>query len=118
VLCGFTGVTAAELDESRIAAEPGPVAGSVVVRLPAIAATTGAVLRLVGDLAPAGNSDVPDRLFALLDGAQTEIRTKEAVHRVLTTHDALAAVPAPTTLDLHRPLLGAVVELLLADRAR
>jgi hypothetical protein len=35
---------------------------------------------------------------------------------VLTTHDAVTAVPALTAVDLDRPLLDAVVELLLADR--
>jgi hypothetical protein len=42
------------------------------------------------------------------------LATKEAVHRVLTTHDALGAVPGLAALDLPRPLYDAVVELLLA----
>jgi hypothetical protein len=122
VLCGFAGVTGVEVDGElgdahTIAAQPGPVPGSVSVRLPAVAAADGAVLRLVGDTAPAGNTDVPERLFALLDRAQTEILRKELAHRVLTSHDALSAVPALAALDLPRPLFDALVELLLADGA-
>ena len=130
VLCGFAGVTGASVDptvpdaatspRSRSAgtaspAGPGPVPGSVTVRLPAVAAGEGAVLRLVGDLAPAGTPDVPGRLFTLLDRAQMELATKEAAYRVLTTHDPVAAVPALAVLGLERPLLDALVELLLAD---
>jgi hypothetical protein len=100
---------------TAVAVGPGPVPGSVSVRLPAVTADEGAVLRLAGDLAPAGNTDVPERLFTLLDRAQMELATKEAVHRVLTTHAPLAAVLALAALDLHRPLLDALVELLLAD---
>ena len=115
VLCGFAGVTAVEVDGTTHPAGPGPVAGSVGVRLPSIAATEGAVLRLVGDTTPAGNRDVPERLFALLDAAQIELTTKERVHRAVTTHDPARAVPALAALDLPRPLFTAVVELLLAD---
>ena len=70
----------------------------------------GAVLRLVGDTAPAGNRDVGERLFALLDAAQIKLATKEAVHRVVTGHDPARAVPALAALDLPRPLFTAVVE--------
>jgi alpha-glucosidase (family GH31 glycosyl hydrolase) len=115
VLCGFAGLTAVEVDGVAQPTAPGPVPGSVAVRLPEVAAPTGAVLRLVGDTAPAGNPDVPERLFTLLDRAQTAIAAKEAAYRVLTTHAPLAAVPALTALDLDRPLLAALVELLLAD---
>jgi alpha-glucosidase (family GH31 glycosyl hydrolase) len=116
VLCEFAGVTGAEVDGTTIAAETGPVPGSVTIRLPSVAAGVGTVVRLRGDLAPAGNTDVPARLFTLLDRAQMALATKEAVHRVLTTHDAVTAVPALTAVDLDRPLLDAVVELSLADR--
>jgi Glycosyl hydrolases family 31 len=115
VLCGFAGVTGAEVDGSAIDASPGPVPGSVVIVLPAVAADEGAVLRLRGDLAPAGNTDVPDRLFALLDRAQTSISSKESAYRVLTSHDAASAVQALAALDLPWPLFDAIVELLLAD---
>ncbi|MDT0349609.1 glycoside hydrolase family 31 protein [Pseudonocardia charpentierae] len=115
VLCGFAGVTAVEVDGAAHPAVPGPVAGSVAVRLPSVAATEGAVLRLVGDTTPADNRDVPERLFALLDAAQIELTTKERVHRAVTTHDPARAVPALAALDLPRPLFTAVVELLLAD---
>jgi hypothetical protein len=115
VLCGFTQVGGAEVNGTAVAVGPGPVPGSVSVRLPAVTADEGAVLRLAGDLAPAGNTDVPERLFTLLDRAQLELATKEAVHRVLTTHAPLAAVLALAALDLHRPLLDALVELLLAE---
>ncbi len=115
VLCGFAGLAAVEVDGVEQPTAPGPVPGSVAVRLPEVVASTGAVLRLVGDTAPAGNPDVPERLFALLDRAQTVIAAKEAAHRVLTTHAPLAAVPALVALDLDRPLLDALVELLLAD---
>ena len=114
VLCGFTGVTAVEVDGVEQATAPGPVAGSVTVRLPEVAAVAGAVLRLVGDTAPAGNRDVGERLFALLDAAQIMLATKEAVHRVVTGHDPARAVPALAALDLPRPLFTAVVELLMA----
>ena len=60
VLCGFAGVTAVEVDGAAHPAGPGPVPGSVAVRLPEVAATEGAVLRLVGDTTPAGNRDVPE----------------------------------------------------------
>jgi hypothetical protein len=122
VLCGFTDVTAVEVDGpgttgTRHPTGPGPVPGSVTVHLPEVAASTGAVLRLVGDTEPCGTIDVPDRLFTLLDRAQTELVTKEAVHRVVTTHSGLEAVAGLTALDLPRPLFDAVVELLLADAA-
>jgi hypothetical protein len=115
VLCGFAGVTTVEVDGTAHPAGPGPVGGSVAVRLPSVAATEGAVLRLGGDTTPAGNRDVPERLFALLDAAQIELTTKERVHRAVTTHDSARAVPALAALDLPRPLFAAVVELLLAD---
>ena len=85
------------------------------VRLPSVAAAEGAVLRLVGDSAAAGNRDIPERLFALLDAAQIELTTKDRVHRAVTTHEPARAVPALAALDLPRPLFTAVVELLLAD---
>jgi hypothetical protein len=93
------------------------VPGSVTVRLPSVAACEGVVLRLVGDTAAAGNRDVPERLFALLDAAQIELTTKERVHRAVTTHESARAVPALAALDPPRPLFTAVVELLLADPA-
>ena len=114
VLCGFAGVDGAETGGTTLPVGTGPVPGSVRVVLDAVAAGEGAVLRFTGDLTPAGNPDVPDRLFALLDRAQTALATKEDAHRVLSTHDRLAAVPALTALDLPRPLFDAVVELLLA----
>ena len=115
VLCGFAGVTAVEVDGTEQPTVPGPVPGSVSVRLPSVAAAEGAVLRLVGDTAPAGNRDIPERLFALLDAAQIELTTKERVHRAVTTHEPARAVPALAALDLPRPLFTAVVELLLAE---
>jgi hypothetical protein len=86
----------------------------VAVSIPEVTAEDGAVLRLVGDTTPAGNRDVGERLFALLDAAQIKLATKEAVHRVVTGHDPARAVPALAALDLPRPLFTAVVELLLA----
>ena len=116
VLCGFAGVTAVEVDGTGHAGRPGPGARQRVrAACRSVAATEGAVLRLVGDTTPAGNRDVPERLFALLDAAQIELTTKERVHRAVTTHDPARAVPALAALDLPRPLFTAVVELLLAD---
>jgi hypothetical protein len=115
VLCGFAGVTAVAVDGTAHPVVPGPLPNGVCVRLEDVAATEGAVLRLVGDTTPAGNRDVPERLFALLDAAQIELTTKERVHRIVTTHDPARAVPALAALDLPRPLFTAVVELLLAD---
>jgi alpha-glucosidase (family GH31 glycosyl hydrolase) len=142
VLCGFSDVReVAGLDGTTQPTVPGPVPdgvvrrgptdrgdptavlpsrtvpGSVSVRLPSVAAAEGAVLRLVGDLAPAGNRDIPERLFALLDAAQIELATKDRVHRAVTAHEPARAVPALAALDLPRPLFTAVVELLLADPA-
>ena len=118
VLCGFADVpevVVGGLDGTAQPTAPGPVPGSVSVRLPSVAAAEGAVLRLVGDIAPAGNRDVPERLFDLLDAAQIELTTKERVHRAVTTHEPARAVPALAALDLPRPLFTAVVELLLAE---
>jgi Glycosyl hydrolases family 31 len=113
VLCGFTEVTGVEVDGTEQPVEPGPVPGSVHVEVD-VAAGDGRVLRLTGDLGAAGNRDVGERVFALLDAAQIELATKEAVHRVVTEHDPARAVAALTALDLPRPLFTAVVELLLA----
>ena len=113
VLCGFTDVTGVEVDGTEQPTCPGPVTGSVSTSLE-VSVGEGAVLRLVGDTAPAGNRDVGERLFALLDAAQIKLATKEAVHRVVTGHDPARAVPALAALDLPRPLFTAVVELLLA----
>jgi hypothetical protein len=115
VLCGFAGITAVEIDGTEQPTVPGPVPGSVAVHLSSVSAADGAVVRLVGDITPAGNRDVPDRLFALLDAAQIELTTKERVHRAVTTHDRADAVPALVALGLPQPLFNAVVELLLAD---
>jgi alpha-glucosidase (family GH31 glycosyl hydrolase) len=117
VLCGFADVTGVEVDGRQVDAMRGPVPGSVMVRLPEVVGAAGAVLRLLGDTAPADTPDVPARLFALLDRAQMALATKEAVHRVLTIHDERAAVPALMALDLDAPLLDAFVELLLAGHA-
>ena len=114
VLCGFAGITGAEVDGAVVDAGPGPVPGSVTVHLPSVAAGTGAAARLVGDLAPAGNADVPERIFTLLDRAQMPLATKEAMLRVLTAHDGARAVTALAALDLPSPLFAAVTELLLA----
>ena len=117
VLCGFadvpevTGLDGSDADRPV----PGPVRGSVSIRLPSVAAAEGAVLRLVGDTAPAGNRDITERLFALLDAAQIELATKERVYRAATTHEPARAVGALTAMDLPQPLFTAVVELLLAD---
>jgi hypothetical protein len=113
VLCGFTDVTGVEVD-----GVPQPVEAAergVAVRLSAVTAADGAVVRLVGDLVPAGNRDVGERVFALLDAAQIELSTKERVHRVVAAHDPARAVAALTALDLPRPLFTAVVELLVAE---
>jgi hypothetical protein len=139
VLCGFACVTAVEVDGIEQPTVPGPVPdgvvrrgptdrgdptavlpsrtvpGSVSVRLPSVDAGEGVVLRLVGDSAPAGNRDIPERLFALLDAAQIELTTKDRVHRAVTTHEPARAVLALAALDLPRPLFTAVVELLLAE---
>jgi hypothetical protein len=116
VLCGFADVReVAGLDGTVQPTVPGPVPGSVTVHLPSVASGEGAVLRLVGDRAAAGNRDVPERLFALLDAAQIEMTTKERVHRAVTSHEPALAVPALAALDLPRPLFTAVVELLLAE---
>jgi alpha-glucosidase (family GH31 glycosyl hydrolase) len=116
VLCGFAGVReVAGPDGTTRPTVPGPVAGSVTVHLPSVAAGEGVVLRLVGDTSPAGNRDIPERLFALLDAAQIELSTKDRVHRAVTTHEPARAIPALAALDLPRPLFTAVVELLLAD---
>jgi hypothetical protein len=90
------------------------VPGSVHVEVD-VAAGDGLVFRLTGDLTAAGNRDVGERVFALLDVAQTELSTKERVHRLVAAHDPARAVAALTALDLPRPLFTAVVELLLAD---
>jgi hypothetical protein len=121
VLCGFADVAAVQVDGAEQPTGPGPVPGSVSVQVPAVTAVEGAVLRLLGDTAPAGNRDVPERLFALLDAAQIELTTKERVYRAVTnslttTHEPARAVPALTALDLPQPLFTAVVELLLADQ--
>lgn len=59
VLCGFAGVTGGAVDGAVdgavVDAVPGPVPGSVAIALPSVTADRGAVLRLRGDLAPAGN---------------------------------------------------------------
>ena len=116
VLCGFAGVSAVEVDGDGRAVEPGPVPGSVHVSLE-VASGEGATLRLLGDLTPAGNRDVGERVFTLLDAAQMELSTKEAVHRVVAEHDPARAVAALAALDLPQPLFTAVVELLTADPA-
>jgi hypothetical protein len=113
VLCGFTDVTAVEDDATEQPIGPGSVPCSVSTSLE-VAAGEGALLRLVGDTAPAGNRDVAERVFTLLDAAQIELATKEAVHRVVTGHEPARAVPALAALDLPQPLFTAVVELLLA----
>jgi len=115
VLCGFADVTAVEIDGVEHPAAPGPAPCSVAVELPAVAAEDGATLRLVGDVSAAGNRDVGERVFALLDEAQIELATKEAVYRVVCGDEPTRAVAALTALDLPRPLFTAVVELLLAD---
>jgi glycosyl hydrolase family 31 len=123
VLCGFADVpevAIAGLDGATQPTVPGTVPGSVSIRLPSVAAGEGVVLRLVGDAAPAGNRDIPERLFALLDAAQIELMTKERVYRAVThdsgtAHEPARAVPALAALDLPHPLFAAVVELLLAE---
>jgi alpha-glucosidase (family GH31 glycosyl hydrolase) len=117
VLCGFAGLTGVEVDGRVRAVTAGPVPGSVSVRLAGVAATNGAVLRLVGDNTAAGNPDVPERLFALLDRAQIALATKDAAHRALTGQDPSGAVLALAALELDRPLFDALVELLLAHPA-
>jgi len=137
VLCGFTDVTGVEVDGVTERVQPGPVPSGAARRGPTdgsdltaelpsrtapssvstsleVAAGEGAVLRLVGDLTPAGNRDVGERVFTLLDAAQIELSTKERVHRVVAAHDPARAVAALAALDLPRPLFTAVVELLLA----
>ena len=74
----------------------------------------------VGDPAPAGNPDVPERLFALLDAAQIELTDQgSACTGRVTTHDAGAA-PSPRSprWTCRGPLFDRVVELLLADVER
>jgi hypothetical protein len=117
VLCGFADLTGVEVDGRVRAVTAGPVPGSVSVRLGAVAATNGVVLRLVGDTTAAGNPDVPERLFALLDRAQIALATKDAAHRALTGQDPSGAVLSLAALELDRPLFDALVELLLAHPA-
>ena len=86
VLCGFAGVTAVEVDgagQRDRARARCPAAWRV--RLPRSWPRPRAPCSgWSATLAPAGNRDVRERLFALLDAAQIELATKEAVHRVVT----------------------------------
>ncbi|MBL8924682.1 MAG: DUF4968 domain-containing protein [Pseudonocardia sp.] len=116
VLCGFSDVReVVRPDGTTQPTAPGPVPGSVSVRLRSVAAREGVVLRLLGDTGPAGNRDIPERLFSLLDGAQIELTTKNRVHRAVTTHEPDRAVLVLAALDLPQSLFAAVVELLLAE---
>ena len=106
VLCGFTDVRG----------EPGPVPGSVRVVQPDVAATTGATLRIEGDLSLRANIDVGNRAFELLDTAQISFVLKDQAYRALD--GSLDQVIAElTTLDLPPTLRGALIELLVANPA-
>ena len=106
VLCGFTGVHG----------EPGPVPGSVRVVQPDVAASTGATLRIEGDLSLRANIDVGNRAFELLDTAQISFVLKDQAYRALDGR--LDQVIAElTTLDLPPTLRGALIELLVANPA-
>ena len=115
VLCGFAAVTAVEVDGAGQPVNPAlfPTAWPCRSRRwpRATARCSGCS---VASPRPR-TADVGERVFALLDAAQIELATKEAVHRVVTEHDPARAVAALTALDLPRPLFTAVVELLLAD---
>ncbi|CAL8979096.1 hypothetical protein PROP_02698 [Propionicimonas sp. T2.31MG-18] len=58
---------------------------------------------------------VESRLHDLLNAAQVEYRTKEAVWRVLQSASGLRRVAAIEGLELPDALRSAVCELLLAD---
>ena len=106
VLCGFTDVHG----------EPGPVPGSVRVVQPDVAASTGATLRIEGDLSLRANIDVGNRAFELLDTAQISFVLKDQAYRALD--GSLDQVIAElTTLDLPPTLRGALIELLVANPA-
>jgi hypothetical protein len=61
------------------------------------------------------DNDVARRLFALLDRAQMEIRTKSRVWEILTSDRSLAVrLSALQALDLDDALATAIGEILLA----
>jgi alpha-glucosidase (family GH31 glycosyl hydrolase) len=118
VLVGFAGVDAAEVSAGGAAerhdVEPGPVPGSVLVRVGPVSVGTEVRVRLHGDTALATN-DVLSRVFGLLDRAQIEFATKGEVWQVVRQEDPASAVLSLQSLDLPDGLLAAVSEILLAQ---
>ena len=71
-------------------------------------------MRIAGDLRLRSNDDVRDRIFTLLDDAQLEYATKDAVWAA-TDGELDAVVAELTAMELPGGLYGALVELLTAN---
>jgi alpha-glucosidase (family GH31 glycosyl hydrolase) len=120
VLCGFRAIAGASVlgpdGPLEVSGLGDDVPGAVRIALPEVTAAGGLVVEISGELEPATNRDVPDRLFTLLDQAQIQFTVKEAIYRA-GQRPVAEAVSELAALGLATPLLDAVLELLLADRA-
>jgi alpha-glucosidase (family GH31 glycosyl hydrolase) len=105
VLHGFAGVESAELDGERVEVRDGRFD---------LGERDGARVRLTGDLSLA-DDDVRRRVFELLDRAQVEIVTKNAIRGAVDEADTPdRAMLSLLALGAPEPLVNAVGELLLA----
>jgi hypothetical protein len=118
VLVGFAAVDSVDAvtagGTQRLPVGPGPVPGSVLVRLGPKSIGEPVRLLLGGDSTLARNA-VEDRLFALLDRANIAFDLKGAIWDAVRREDVASAVLSLQGLDLSPELLGAVSELLLAQ---
>ncbi len=88
-------------------------AGPLVVELD-VPTAAGAVVRLTGERRPSDNR-VESRVFALLEAAQIEYATKDAIWRLMDLTEPLARLAGLQSLVLEPALHAALSELLLAD---
>ncbi|WP_212754622.1 TIM-barrel domain-containing protein [Nakamurella aerolata] len=113
-LVGFDGITAARVDGRELDLRPGDVPGSV--RIEVGQRPTGADTRveLLGEVHGSDNA-VAERVFTLLDNAQTAFADKTRAYGLvtggLTPAEAALGIAA---LGLDHQLTGAINEILLA----
>lgn len=113
-LVGFDGVTGATVDGAEVPVRAGEVPGSVMVEVGERPTNVATRVELVGDVRASDNA-VADRVFTLLDNAQTAFADKTRAYGLVTSGISHAqAALGIAALGLDEQLTSAVNELLLA----
>ena len=113
VLLGFADINEVTVAGRSVDIEPGPVRGSVRVKLGTVDTAVGVTASIAGDRT-LGHNDVQGRAFDLLDEAQIEYGLKAAIWEAVRDRPPSEAALTLGGLEAPSALSGALSEILLA----